>query len=61
MFVVGVTALCLLPSDMEGRIVVGAGDGTVELVKELKTVTFPEPSAIRKVKMLSLPQLLVVS
>lgn len=55
------TALCLLPSDMEGRIVVGAGDGTVELVKELKTVTFPEPSAIRKVKMLSLPQLLVVS
>ncbi|XP_021919910.1 cilia- and flagella-associated protein 52 isoform X2 [Zootermopsis nevadensis] len=56
----GVTALCLLPSDMEGRIVVGAGDGTVELVKELKTVTFPEPSAIRKVKMLSLPQLLVL-
>jgi hypothetical protein len=42
-------------------MIVGAGDGTIELVKELRTVTSLEPGALCKVKMPSLPQLLVVS
>jgi hypothetical protein len=46
---------------MEGRMIVGAGDGTVELVKELTTATYPECSALCKIKMPSVPHLLVVS
>jgi hypothetical protein len=61
MFVPGVTALHLWPTVTECRIIVGGGDGTIELVKELGTTTLPEPSVLRKVKMPSLPQLLVVS
>jgi hypothetical protein len=61
MLVLGITALCLVPGDMKGRIIVGGGDGTIELLEELEAVTAPEPSPLCKVKMLSLPQLLAVS
>jgi hypothetical protein len=61
MFVPGVTALHLWPTITECQIIVGGGDGTIELVKELATTTLPEPSVLRKVKMPSLPRLLVVS
>jgi hypothetical protein len=61
MFVPGVTALHLWPTNTECQIIVGGGDGTVELVKELDTTILQEPSVLRKVKMPSLPQLLVVS
>jgi hypothetical protein len=57
----GVTAIHLLCTSAECQIIVGGGDGTVELVKELDSSTLPEPSGLRKVKMLSLPQLLTVS
>jgi hypothetical protein len=61
MLVAGVTALCLCPNDMEGRIIVGGGDGIVELVEEVNVVTVPNRFAVHKVKMQSLPHLLVVS
>nr|CAD7432825.1 unnamed protein product [Timema monikensis] len=52
----GVTALLLLPKDLEDRMVVGAGDGTVEMVRE-KEVCLPKGSPIR---IPSLPQLRVL-
>jgi hypothetical protein len=60
-YVSGVTALHLWPTNTECQIIVGGGDGTIELVKELGTATLPAHSVIHKVKMPSLPQLLVVS
>ncbi|KAJ4443744.1 hypothetical protein ANN_05522 [Periplaneta americana] len=56
----GVTALFLWPDDMEGRIIVGGGDGTIELVKELNTVSLPEQNTLHKVKMPSLPKLITL-
>ncbi|PNF16695.1 Cilia- and flagella-associated protein 52 [Cryptotermes secundus] len=56
----GVTALHLWSTNTKCQIIVGGGDGTIELVKELVNTTLPAPSVLRKVKMPSLPQLLVL-
>ena len=59
--VIGVTALQLW-QHMQGRIFVGAGDGTVELVMERSTADLPTPGgASNNVKRPTLPQLSVVS
>ena len=59
--ILGVTALCLCPCDTERRIIVGAGDGTIEVVKELDSVALPKFAAARKVRTPSVPQLQAVS
>jgi hypothetical protein len=59
--ILGVTALCLCPCDTECRIIVGAGDGTVEVVRELDGVAPPKSAGARKVRTPSVPQLQAVS
>jgi hypothetical protein len=61
LLILGVTALCLCPCDTECRIIVGAGDGTVEVVRELDGVALPKSTAARKVRTPSVPQLQAVS
>ena len=59
--ILGVTALCLCTCDTERRIIVGAGDGTVEVVRELDGVALPKSAGARKVRTPSVPQLQAVS
>jgi hypothetical protein len=59
--ILGVTALCLCHCDTECRIIVGAGDGTVEVVRELDSVAPPKSAGARKVRTPSVPQLQAVS
>ena len=59
--ILGVTALCLCPCDTERRIIVGAGDGTVEVVRELDSVALLKSAAAHKVRTPSVPRLQAVS